>query len=447
MAQVLIVDDEGKMRALLAMALDSEGIEVDEAGSGEDALAKIVSAPPAVLITDIRMNGMTGLELLSRAKKQFPETEIIVMTAFADARTGIDAMRAGAFEYVAKPFEMDHMLLLVRSAMEKRTLRSKVRELAGEAESGYCLDRLIGDSAVLRDVVAQAKLVAPRDTTVLIRGQSGTGKELFARGIHGASGRSPFVAVNCAALAETLLESELFGHEKGAFTGAVERKAGLFETAGNGTLFLDEIGDISAAIQAKLLRVLQEKEFTRVGGTQVLRSSARVLAATNRNLEKAVAEGEFREDLFYRLNVFPLTLPPLRDRRSDIPFLVDRFCLKFHHTAGVSPDALEWLRNADWPGNVRELENCIERTVIIANGSLILPAHLPDTIRNGVSLAAGSTFLLPPEGVNLIEIERSLIVQALERAGGSKTRAAELLGISRRAMYSKMKTHGLDELS
>jgi two-component system, NtrC family, response regulator AtoC len=440
MATILIVDDEGKMRALLAMALDGEGYRVEEAPSAEEAAKRLASGAPDLVITDVRMGGQSGLELLRECKARVAGVEWIVMTAYADARTGIEAMRLGAFEYVAKPFEMDHMLLLVRSALEKRSLRREVSELRSGPSP---LERIAGSSAAMRAAVDLARLVAPRDTTVLVRGPSGTGKELIARGIHAESGRGAFVPVNCAALTETLLESELFGHEKGSFTGAHARKAGLFEQAADGTIFLDEIGEVSLALQVKLLRVLQEREFTRVGGSEVIGSRARVIAATNRDLEAAVKDGQFREDLYYRLSVFPIAMPPLSARREDIPALVETFLLKHKHAAGISASALDKLCVWHWPGNVRELENCVERTVILARGAQITPEHLPAALL-GAAPADAPRFVLPPEGISLDEVEKACLLQALASSGGNKTRAAELLGISRRAIYSRMKTHGLD---
>jgi two-component system response regulator PilR (NtrC family) len=368
------------------------------------------------------------------------------MTAYADARTGIEAMRNGAMQYVAKPFEMDEMLLLVRNAVDSRTLHREVEHLRQHVHERYSLQRIMGDSKAMQETIRQARIVADRPTTVLIRGKSGTGKELIARGIHAESGRKTFVAVNCAALPDGLLESELFGHEKGAFTGALAQKAGLFEVAGDGTIFLDEVGDISPRLQVKLLRVLQEREFTRVGGVAVITTDARVIAATNRNLEDAVAAGEFREDLYYRLSVFPVTVPSLADRVEDIPMLVDTFRLRHHHTAGMGDGVLRRLMEYSWPGNVRELENCIERAIIMAGDGPLDVSHLPEHIRENRALRAPSVFALPDEGISLDEVEKNLIAQALDRAGGNKSRAARLLGISRRAMYSKMKTHGIPGL-
>lgn len=430
------------MRAALAMALDLEGYEVAEASSVAEATAQCDRECFDVVITDLRMPGGSGMELLEQIRARARGTECIVMTAYADAKSGIAAMRAGAMEYVAKPFEMDEMLLLVRSAVEKKGLAAELRELREDLGGKYSLDRMVAQSPSMQQVIAQARIVAPHDATVLIRGKSGAGKELVARGIHAASGRRSFVPVNCAALTETLLESELFGHEKGAFTGATDRKAGLFERAGDGTVFLDEIGDISPSLQVKLLRVLQEREFTRVGGSETLKTGARVIAATNRDLEAMAGEGSFREDLFFRLNVFPIVIPALSERIEDIPALIDRFLLKCRHRGGISGEALEALKTHAWPGNVRELENCIERATILAEGEDIEPRHLMLDGRTGMRMSPSEyRFALPAEGVSLDRVERDFIVQALQRAGGNKTRAAELLGLTRRALYSRMKTH------
>jgi len=446
MGKILIVDDEGKMRALIAMALDQEGHRVEEAASGEAALSKAMDFEPDVVITDIRMPGMSGIELVKKLKAALPKIECIVMTAYADAKSGIEAMRSGAMEYVAKPFEMDEMVLVVKNALAKRSLQAELDQLRSDMRERYALQNIIGVSGAMQATIKQALIVAKRPTTVLIRGKSGTGKELIARGIHAESGRGGFVAVNCGALPENLLESELFGYEKGAFTGAVTRKIGLFEKAGSGTIFLDEIGDISPQMQVKLLRVLQEREFTRVGGTEVIKTDARIIAATNRNLEEAVAAGEFREDLYYRLSVFPIFVPSLAERRDDIPLLIDFFCRRHGHTAGYDDAVLRRCMEYAWPGNVRELENCIERAVIMAAGKPLAEEHLPEQVRNNTILRQPSVFVLPEGGISLDEVEKNLVQQALRRAGGNKAKAARLLGISRRAMYSKMKTHGIGGL-
>jgi DNA-binding NtrC family response regulator len=396
-----------------------------------------------VLVTDVRMPGMSGLELVKKAKAGRPGLECIVMTAYADSGTGVEAMRIGALEYVAKPFEMDEMVLLIRSALEKGRLREEVAELRVRESGRSRLDRIIGESKPMQDVIRQARMVAKRETTVLVRGKSGTGKELIARGIHAESGRETFVAVNCGAIPENLLEAELFGHEKGSFTGAHAQKIGLFERAGNGTVFLDEIGDVSPAMQVKLLRVLQEREFTRVGGTRVVRTQARVIAATHRNLEEEVKKGGFREDLYFRLNVFPIFVPSLAERMEDVPPLAEAFLKRFGHEAGLAEGVMSRLLEYSWPGNVRELENCLERAAIIAAGKPLEAAHLPEHIRQKRLLERPSAFRLPETGISLDELEKSLLLQALEMTNGNKTRAAGLLGITRRALYSKMHTHGI----
>ncbi len=444
MPRILIVDDEPKMRALLSMALAGEGWDAEEADSGESALRALLGEEGFdVMVTDIRMGGMSGLELLKRVRAERPATECIVMTAHGDAGTGVEAMRYGALEYVTKPFEMDEMILLIRGALEKRRLKGEVAELRVRETDRHRLERILGDSKPMREMIRQARMVASRDTTVLIRGKSGTGKELVARGIHSESGREGFVAVNCGALPENLLETELFGHEKGAFTGAHAQKVGIFERAGRGTVFLDEIGDVSPAMQVKLLRVLQEKEFTRVGGTRTVRTLARVIAATHRNLEEEVKEGGFREDLYFRLNVFPVFVPSLVERLEDVPALAEAFLARFGHRAGLAEGVMPLLLEYSWPGNVRELENCMERAAIIAGGRPLEPAHLPEHIRTRRALERPTVFRLPDSGLSLDELEKNLVLQALERTGGNKTRAAGLLGITRRALYSKMHTHGI----
>ena len=444
MSRILIVDDEPKMRALLAMALSGEGWGAGEAESAEAALEALGRGDGFdVMVTDVRMGGMSGLELVKIARKEHPALECIVMTAHGDAGTGVEAMRNGALEYVTKPFEMDEMILLIRSALEKGRLRDEVAELRVRESGRHRLNRIIGDSKPMQEMVRQARMVAARDTTVLIRGKSGTGKELVARGIHAESGREGFVAVNCGALPENLLETELFGHEKGSFTGAHAQKIGLFERAGKGTVFLDEIGDVSPGMQVKLLRVLQEKEFTRVGGSRTVRTFARVIAATHRNLEEEVKEGHFREDLYFRLNVFPVFVPSLVERIEDVPALAESFLQRFGHAAGMGEGVMTALLEYSWPGNVRELENCMERAAIMAGGKPLDTGHLLEHVRKKSVLERPTAFRLPETGLSLDELEKSLILQALEMTAGNKTRASSLLGITRRALYSKMHTHGI----
>ncbi len=441
--QILVVDDEPKLRLLLAEALAAEGWEVAAEGSAEAAFARFSAGAFDVVITDVRLPGQSGLELLQRLRAARPACACIVMTAYAESGTGVEAMRQGALEYVLKPFEMDEMVLLVRAALEKDRLRRALEDYSRRESDRHRLDRVVGRSKAMQEVIRQAKMVAGRDTTVLIRGRSGSGKELIARGIHAESGRDPFLAVNCGAVPESLLESELFGHEKGAFTGAAAQKPGYFERAGTGTIFLDEIGDVTPAMQVKLLRVLQEREFTRVGGSQLLRTSARVIAATHRNLEEELRLGHFREDLYFRLNVFPIFVPSLSERPEDMPALCDALLAKFGHTAGLGEGVLTRLLEYAWPGNVRELENCLERAAIIAGLRPIAVADLPEHIRNRKLLETPAAFKLPDSGLSLDELEKNLILQALEKTGGNKTRAAGLLGITRRALYSRMHTHGI----
>jgi DNA-binding NtrC family response regulator len=445
MATILIIDDEGRMRSLIGIALSGEGMEIAEAACAEEALEFLAKGSrPEVILSDIRMKNMDGLTLLKEVRKAYPETEVIMMTAYADAKTGVEAMKNGAFEYLTKPFEMDELILLVKSALEKRSLKAENRTLKTELAVAFSIDNIIGASPKMQEIFKQVKLVGPRDTTVLIRGRSGTGKELIARALHQESGRDRFVAVNCSALPAALLESELFGYEKGAFTGAQKRKTGLFEEAGSGTIFLDEIGEISPDLQAKLLRVLQERTFRRVGGTDDLISRARIISATNRNLEDAVASGSFREDLYYRLNVFPILMPTLAERREDIPALAD-FLVRKYKGIGLLPQSLQLLVNFGWPGNVRELENTIQQAVILAGSKAVAPENLPPHVREGISPSAPSTFKLPDSGIEIEQVEKEFILQALAKACGNKTRAAELLGISRRAIYSKMKTHNMTD--
>ncbi len=439
---LLIVDDERKMAVVLQASFEEEGYSVEIAGSGEDALAKFRANPVPLVITDLKMPDMSGIEVLEAIKKLSPETEVLLMTAYATAQTAVEAMKKGAFDYVIKPFSLDEIHKKAEYVFEKKALILKNRELESQLRDRYSLDNMIGQSGVMQEVYRMIEKVAPNDATVLILGESGTGKELVARAIHNLSPRrdKPFVAVNCAALPENLLESELFGYEKGAFTGADRRKLGHFETAGEGTIFLDEIGEITLATQVKLLRVLQSKQIMRLGGTEVIPLKARVVAATNRVLEDMIKEGTFREDLYYRINVFPISLPPLRRRSEDIPALVNHFLEKNKPGAGIEKEALEKLRMYHWPGNVRELENVIERSLIMAGDRPISLEDLPPYLRD--EKKPPTLFEIPDEGINLEEVEKKLIQRAIEKAGGNKSRAARLLGITRRKLYSMMERFG-----
>src|SRR6187401_145419 len=370
---VLLVEDKDSLRTMLRHALEAQGHSVVEACDEADAIEQLRKERPAVVLTDLKLPNGDGFGVLRAAKELDPELQVVVMTAYGSIQDAVTAMREGATDFLAKPVDPDHLLLMVERAISQRRMLADYILLKEEAAERHGAPRIIGEDAKLRHVLQQLHRAAATDATVLLEGESGTGKELFARGLHALSPRAdaPFVAINCAAIPDTLLETELFGHEKGAFTGAVARKAGRFELAHRGTLFLDEIGDLPLALQAKILRALEEKRFERVGGTQSLLVDVRVVAATNRNLKAAVASRQFREDLFFRLSVFPIDIPPLRERQGDIDILaryfVDRFCRELKKRLAMSPEATEELRRYNWPGNVRELQNCIERAVILAD--------------------------------------------------------------------------------
>ncbi|MCA9731125.1 sigma-54-dependent Fis family transcriptional regulator [candidate division KSB1 bacterium] len=439
---LLIVDDERKMAVVLEAAFTEDGFDVEIAGGGEDALAKFRQNPVPLVITDLKMPDMSGIELLSKIKKLSPDTEVILMTAYATAQTAVEAMKRGAFDYVIKPFSLDELKTKANHVFEKKRLENKTRELEIELKQRGSLDNIIGHSGTIQNIYKMIQKVAPKDATVLILGESGTGKELVARAIHNLSPRkdAPFVAINCAAFPENLLESELFGYEKGAFTGADRRKLGHFETAGEGTIFLDEIGEVSPAMQVKLLRVLQSKQVMRLGGTESLAVKARVLTATNRNLDAMIKDGSFREDLYYRINVFPIVVPPLRKRAEDIPDLVSHFLEKYAEGAQIKNEALQRLQKYDWPGNVRELENVIERSLIMAGDEPISVGDLPSYLQN--ERDTPTLFDIPEEGIVLEDLEKKLIERAIEKAEGNKSKAAKLLGITRRKLYSMMERFG-----
>lgn len=439
--EVLIVDNEEKFCKVIQSALELEGLEADYVTSGEKALDWLHHRAAEVVVTDLKMDGMSGLELLKAIKKSYPDTEVILMTAFATQKNAVEAMKEGALDYLIKPFEMDELVLRIQRILKQKTLLKKVRKPAQIEEEFIAFKGVVGRSAKMRKVYQLVRKGAATDATILIRGESGTGKELIAEILHKSSPRKekPFVTINCAALPENLLESELFGYEKGAFTGATGRKIGKFELAGDGTIFLDEIGDMSLATQAKLLRVLQNREFYRLGGNDIIVNKARVIAATNRDLEYMIEKGEFRQDLYYRLNVFPIYLPPLRERKEDIPALVSHF-IEQYDVVGIDRKALQHLIEYDWPGNIRELQNVIERAAILAD-SVITLQDLP-SLRIGPS-DKRYDFEIPEQNFQLDEFEKYLIQQALEKSRGNKTRAAELLGITRRRLYSMMERFNL----
>jgi len=439
MATILVVDDEVKMGVLVAGTLEDAGHDVTRTDKGERALTLLSKQRFDVVITDLKMAPISGLSILNETKKRSPETAVILMTAHATAETAVQAMKAGAADYLIKPFSLDELALLVERQLAGRRLKDKAEVLANDL-ARYAPTEILGKSAPLAGVLAMVDKVARTNAGVLITGESGSGKELVARAIHAASPRrdGPFVAINCAALPETLLESELFGHEKGSFTGAVQRKRGRFELADGGTLFLDEVGEVTQGVQVKLLRALEEHAFVRIGGTAPISVDVRVLAATNRDLLAEMRAGRFREDLFFRLDVFPIEMPPLRERGDDVLLLAEHFLTALAPEARLSNAAKAALAGYAWPGNVRELRNVLERAVILADGSTIEPAHLhllPD-----MSRPAGRE---EQEGGGIADVERQMIQTALRQAGGNKTEAAKLLKITRRMLYSRMKKHGL----
>jgi two-component system response regulator PilR (NtrC family) len=466
---VLVADDERSMRELQTIVLGREGYEVVLAESGAEALRALQRHALDLVISDIRMPDMSGVEVLRAARLGDPDVPVVMMTAFASTDTAVEALRLGASDYVTKPFDVDELKIVVRNVLERRTLRQENLELKRTLNTSHRFADIIGRSQPMLAVFRMIETIGPTSSTVLITGESGTGKELAARAIHFHSLRRdrPFVALNCGALTETLLESELFGHMRGAFTGAATNKKGLLELAEKGTILLDEIGEMSQAMQVKLLRVLQERRFRRVGGTEEIEADIRIIAATNRDLAKAVAENRFREDLFYRVNVIPLVIPPLRERRDDIPLLAEHFVARFARQmdkaiTGISRDALACLQRYPWPGNIRELENALERAVALEQTPMVLPESLPEVVRaarhpavattapgggpggDAFSPAAGATAPdIPERGFDLErhvqDIERQYIAEALQRSNGVKVRAAELLGMSFRSFRYYLK--------
>jgi len=448
-ARILIVDDEENMRNTLAAVLKRQGYATETAASGEEAVSLAERAAFDLIITDLKMPDMDGIEVFRRVKVIQPDIAAIIITGYASLDSAIEAIRLGAYDYIVKPFKMEQLLLSIERTIEHLRLVRENRQMRRELEEKFGLDNIVGKSKKMLEIYKIVERVAPTDATVLLRGESGTGKELFARAIHYSSLRQekPFVPVACGALPETLMESELFGHEKGAFTGAISQKRGLFEIADGGTLFLDEIGDLTPAIQMKLLRVLQEREFTRVGGTKPIKVDVRIICATNRNLEEMVEKGEFREDLYYRINVVPIFLPPLRERKEDIPLLVQHFLAKYGASdKRIAPEAMELLMKYSWPGNVRELENVIERAVVLSEGDTIPPEVLPDRLRP--CLLPEADMAVDALGMTLQEardrFEASYLRALLEECGGNISLASKKAGISRRHFYEKMKAYGID---
>lgn len=448
MPRILVVDDEPGMRRSLAISLKREGYEVEEASGGTEALLRLEREIYDLVMTDLKMGPVGGLEVLAAVKKGAPQTEVIVMTAYGSIEAAVDAMRLGAFDFVTKPFQGQEILTRVRNALEKARLTAEVRILRGDPKSRVGFDQLLGQSPAMQAVLEKAARVAVTESTVLITGESGTGKELVARAIHARSLRAskPFVSVNCAAFPEQLLESELFGHIKGAFTGAVASRKGLLEEAHWGTFFFDEVGDTPPGIQAKLLRVLEDRVIRRLGDNRPIRVDVRILAATNRDLPAAIREKVFREDLYYRLNVVALHLPPLRARREDIPFLAHHFLAVASRrmgkaVKGFSEEALTLLRAYDYPGNIRELENAVEQTVAFTTGSLLRPEELPEALRGGPRTTGDERAAAPG---TLEEMERDLILRRIRDLNGNLSLAARALGIGRTTLWRKMKAYRIE---
>lgn len=448
MSTVLIVEDEDKLRRVIELQLKAAGHEVLLAATAEIGLRLAEQAD--LILTDLRLPGMDGLALLAQLRRQNLTTPVIVMTAFGTVEAAVEAMKSGASDFLLKPFSLDHLMTVVGKALEIRALRDENRQLKEELGVRYELDNIIGRSPSMREIFSTVMRVAPTRATVLLAGESGVGKDMIARAIHHHSPRAgrPFVKINCTALPENLMESELFGYEKGAFTGANVSKPGKFEQADTGTVFLDEIGDVPLPVQVKLLRILQEREFERLGSNKTRHIDVRVLAATNVDLRAALEEGTFREDLYYRLNVLPIDIPPLRERKEDIPFLAEHFVRKLAKDIGspvqsISEGAIQRLSQYYWPGNVRELENVIERSMVLASGNTLEADDIRlDVEAKARPASAGDSFL--PEGTTLEQHEQSIIREALKRANGNKSQAARLLGLTRNALRYRLSQMGLE---
>jgi len=458
LAQILLIDDEPRNRDALSLLLGKAGYQVQSCGTGEQALNILRETPYAVVITDLFLPGVSGLDILKAIKIDSPYTNVIMITGNASAETAVEAMKEGAFDYITKPIDFSKLSILVAKALEKSNLVAENLYLRQQLRGKYSFDNIIGHSPAMQQVFARLEKIVHTESTILLLGDSGTGKELVARAIHfnGTRRNKPFIAINCGAIPAELLESELFGHVRGAFTGAIADKPGKFELADGGTIFLDEIGTMPMHLQMKLLRVLQEQEVERVGGSKKTKLNVRVISATNANLEQEVKSGRFREDLFYRLNVIPIRLPPVRERREDIPLLVRHFLQQTCAEMGrplmsVSPAAMRALEAYDWPGNVREMENIIERTIALTDGEVIEKRDLPPAVGGESDEEA----LLPASGPKVTEqgldmpaaiseIERQMILQALELGGGVKARAAALLGLNRTTLVEKIKRLGME---
>ncbi len=453
---ILIVDDEESQRKMLQKILIREGYEVEIAANGQEALGRFREKGADVVVTDIKMPDIDGLQLFHEIRGIDQNAAVILITAYGKLDVAVQAMADGASYYLTKPVDVNHLKVLIRKALEGRKLLEENKRLREEVGERYEFSNLVGHSKKMQEVYAALKKVAETNVTVLLLGETGTGKELAARAIHYNSNRKsyPFVKVSCASFPESLLESALFGHERGSYTGADSRRIGMFETADKGTIFLDEIGEINQNVQVKLLRFLQEKQFERVGSNQVIKVDSRVIAATNLEIETAVQEGRFRKDLYYRLNVVSISMPPLRERKDDIPILAEHFLEKYKDKSGgkkkqISNEALSIIMAHDWPGNVRELENCIERAIVMGEGNIIMPSDLPSTIRSASTVCADDEIIdeIPEDGLPLDEAEKNLMIKAmikaLQQTKGNQTKAAKMLGISRRKLQYRMEKYGI----
>lgn len=451
MADILLVDDEKSVRTTIALFLSKCGYQVVEATNGEDAIEKLKSQFFDLVITDLRMKPVDGMEVLEVTKENNPATEVVVMTAFGTVENGVKAIKLGAYDFVQKPFDKDEFILVVEKALERKELLIEVEQLQNELKEKYSFENIVGKSNPMMDVLAMVTKVAHTDSTVLITGESGTGKELIAKAIHLNSKRNnrSFITINCGALPENLQESELFGHIRGAFTGAIKDKRGLFQEANGGTLFLDEIGETALSTQVKILRFLQDGEIRRVGENDPIFVDVRLLAATNQDLPKLIEENRFREDLFYRLNVIPIHLPPLRKRRDDIPLLANYFFEKYKEKAkkklnSISPEAMKCLTGYDWPGNVRELENVLERAVILTSKNMILPQDLPTLIQESHRRTNDQEIQLPEGEQTLEELEKHYILKTLDKYSWNQKKASEVLDISTTTLWRKLKSYGIE---
>lgn len=454
--KILIVDDEKNTREGIARFLRSKEMDCYLAENGKDALELLNATSIDLIVTDLRMPAMGGMDLISAVTDRYPDINMIVLTAYGSVESAVEAVKRGADDFLTKPINLDKLYITISKLLKNKQLEQENHNLRQQLDTKYGLENIIGNSQPMQRIYDLVKQVAPSRATVLIQGESGTGKELIAHAIHQLSNRRThaFVPVHCAALSGTLLESELFGHEKGAFTGAIEQRAGRFEQAHNGTLFLDEISEVSTEVQVKLLRVIQEQSFERVGGTRTIHADIRFVAATNKNLEEEVRNNNFREDLFYRLNVVTVTVPPLRERQDDIPLILKYYLDKFareneKQPFSIDPKAVHLLQQYSWPGNVRELRNCMENLVVLSKNTLISPSDLPEKIlsyqqNSHIDNSRPPVSSIPAAPMNVKDNERSLIIKALKETNGNRTEAARALGMSRRTLYRKLERYGID---